>query len=308
MHSLLSRESLFLVNNLLFMGILAVCFWGVIFPLISELFTGQKVTVGPPFYERATARCLAGCCCPDGHRPAFGLGPFHLQNAGRALWKPAMLVAGGAGDCDGAGRAQPLGALLASGWWPGAASITLYDYTRAVLGAQQAHRRKPAVALWRLAGRNRRRYGGYIIHLGVVLMAMGVIGIELFQTETQGTIRPGESPGRWQGYTMTFRELAEFDTPMGATWPARWSTFLARRQPMGELYPRRDYYYAQQQPMTIPGVRSTMEDDLYVLLVDWQPISAAWRDLQGLSQPAGQLAVVWRAGLYPGHDGGRLAG
>jgi cytochrome c-type biogenesis protein CcmF len=55
--SLLSRESLFLWNNLLFMGILIVCFWGVIFPLVSELFTGQKVTVGPPFYERP------GCCC-----------------------------------------------------------------------------------------------------------------------------------------------------------------------------------------------------------------------------------------------------
>ena len=60
MTSMLSREALFLLNNLLFMGILVVCFWGVIFPLISELFTGQKVTVGPPFYERATAPLFAG--------------------------------------------------------------------------------------------------------------------------------------------------------------------------------------------------------------------------------------------------------
>ncbi len=54
------------------------------------------------------------------------------------------------------------------------------------------------LALWRLAGRNRRRYGGYIIHLGVVLMAIGIIGIEMFQTETQGTIPQGGSvyPGR----------------------------------------------------------------------------------------------------------------
>ena len=61
MHSFLSRESLFLFNNLLFMGILAVCFSGVIFPLVSELLTGQKVTVGPPFYERATG---AAFCRP----------------------------------------------------------------------------------------------------------------------------------------------------------------------------------------------------------------------------------------------------
>jgi cytochrome c biogenesis factor len=60
MTSMLSREALFLLNNLLFLSILVICFWGVIFPLISELFTGQKVTVGPPFYERATAPIFAG--------------------------------------------------------------------------------------------------------------------------------------------------------------------------------------------------------------------------------------------------------
>ena len=60
MTSMLSREALFLLNNLLFIGILVVCFWGVIFPLISELVTGQKVTVGPPFYERATGPLFAG--------------------------------------------------------------------------------------------------------------------------------------------------------------------------------------------------------------------------------------------------------
>src|SRR5581483_1279414 len=59
MKSMLSREALFLLNNLLFMSVLVICFWGVIFPLISELVTGQKVTVGPPFYERATAPLFA---------------------------------------------------------------------------------------------------------------------------------------------------------------------------------------------------------------------------------------------------------
>jgi cytochrome c-type biogenesis protein CcmF len=61
MKSMLSREALFLLNNLLFMSILVICFWGVIYPLISELFTGQKVTVGPPYYERATGPLFAGC-------------------------------------------------------------------------------------------------------------------------------------------------------------------------------------------------------------------------------------------------------
>ena len=80
MHSLLSREALFLINNLLFMGILVVCFWGVIFPLVSELFTGQKVTVGPPFYNRATGPLFRRAAAADGGRPAFGLASLHRQN------------------------------------------------------------------------------------------------------------------------------------------------------------------------------------------------------------------------------------
>jgi cytochrome c-type biogenesis protein CcmF len=138
------------------------------------------------------------------------------------------------------------------------------------------------LALWRLAGRNRRRYGGYVIHLGVVLMAIGIIGIELFQTETQGTIAQGES-WPWANYTI------RYDLPHAGRFRhqdgrnvARAVVDIAKTGSIGELNPRRDYYYESQQPMTIPGVRSTWEDDLYVLLVDWQPISIQWRDLQGV--------------------------
>jgi cytochrome c-type biogenesis protein CcmF len=74
LYSLLSRESLFLLNNLLFMGILIVCFSGVIFPLVSELLTGQKVTVGPPFYERATGPLFAGLLLLMGIAPLSAWG------------------------------------------------------------------------------------------------------------------------------------------------------------------------------------------------------------------------------------------
>ena len=271
MHSLLSRESLFLINNLLFMGILAVCFWGVIFPIISEFFTGQKVTVGPPFYERATGPLFAGLLLLMGIAPLSAWGHSTVKSLGRALWKPAIFSV--------VALAVAIGMGVRNGWallgfWLVAftAAITLYDYARAVIARSKRAGENLPLALWRLAARNRRRYGGYIIHLGVILMALGVIGIEMFQTETQGTIAPGESM-TLSGYTMTFRDLANFDTQDGRN-VARAVVEVSRDgRVLGELHPRRDYYYAQQQPMTIPGVRSTMEDDFYVLLVDWQPIS-----------------------------------
>ena len=82
MNSMLSREALFLLNNLLFMGILVVCFWGVIFPLISELVTGQKVTVGPPFYRARHGAFICRLAFIDGNCPAGRLAPFHCENPG----------------------------------------------------------------------------------------------------------------------------------------------------------------------------------------------------------------------------------
>ena len=137
-------------------------------------------------------------------------------------------------------------------------------------------------------------------------MAVGIIGIEIFQTETQGTIPEG---GELQldGYTMRFDSLAVFDTGDRNVARAVVSVFKDGKY-VGEFYPRRDYYYESQQPMTIPGVRSTMEDDFYMLLVDWEADQQQWGDFQGLPQPAGQLVMDGWIGLYPGDDGGSLAG
>ncbi|MFN3309335.1 MAG: heme lyase CcmF/NrfE family subunit [Anaerolineales bacterium] len=307
MTSLLSREALFLLNNLLFMGILVICFWGVIFPLISEVVTGQKVTVGPPFYERATAPLFAGLLLLMGIAPLAAWRHSTVQTLGKAVWKPSVVSV-----------AVPLIALIGGvrnwaalfGFWLAAfvACVTLYEYGRAVLARARSRSESLPVAFWNLAGRNRRRYGGYIIHLGVVLMAIGIIGIELFQKETQGTIAQGEEL-RLGPYTMRFESLAVFDTADGRNVARAVVSVYKNGRFLGELYPRRDYYYESQQPMTIPGLRSTMEDDFYVLLVDWQPISSEgatfkvyhnplvnWLWLGGLVFIIGTMVAAWPEG------------
>jgi cytochrome c-type biogenesis protein CcmF len=307
MTSLLSREALFLLNNLLFLGILVVCFWGVIFPLISEIITGQKVTVGPPFYERATAPLFAGLLLLMGIAPLAAWRHSTVQTLGKAIWKPTVvsllipLIVFISGIHNWA-------ALL--GFWLAAfvACVTLYEYGRAVIARSRSRSESLLRAFWNLAGRNRRRYGGYIIHLGVVLMAIGIIGIELFQKETQGTLAQGEALSLGP-YTMRFDSLAVFDTADGRNVARAVVSVYKNGQYVGELYPRRDYYYESQQPMTIPGVRSTMEDDFYVLLVDWQPISSAgatfkvyqnplvnWLWLGGFVFIIGTMVAAWPEG------------
>lgn len=307
MTSLLSREALFLLNNLLFLGILVVCFWGVIFPLISEIVTGQKVTVGPPFYERATAPLFAGLLFLMGIAPLAAWRHSTIQTLGKAVWKPtvvsllAPLIAFISGVYNWA-------ALL--GFWLVAfvACVTLYEYGRAVIARSRSRSESIMRAFWNLAGRNRRRYGGYIIHLGVVLMAIGIIGIELFQKETQGTLAQGDALSLGP-YTMRFDSLAVFDTADGRNVARAVVSVYKNGRYAGELYPRRDYYYESQQPMTIPGLRSTMEDDFYVLLVDWQPISSTgatfkvyqnplvnWLWLGGFVFIIGTMVAAWPEG------------
>ncbi len=271
LHSLLSRESLFLFNNLLFMGILIICFWGVIFPIISELFTGQRVTVGPPFYERATGPLFAGLIFLMGIAPLSAWGHSTYKSLGRALWKPFAFSLVVLGVVVALG-VRSFAGLLAFWLVAFTTSITLYEYGRGVAARVRRAGESIPVALWRLSGRYRRRYGGYIIHLGVVLMALGVVGIEMFQQETQGMLRPGGTLSVGN-YAVTYKSLAEWDTPDGRNVARAVLDVSKDGKPLGELYPRRDYYYEAQQQMTIPGVRSTMEDDLYIILVDWQPIS-----------------------------------
>ena len=293
LNSFLSREAFFLLNNLLFMGILVVCFWGVLFPLISELFTGQKVTVGPPFYERATGPLWAGLLLLMGVAPLTAYGRTSARLLGRALWKPVALSLLVPVGLIGRGMTS-VPALI--GYWLASlvALITLHEFWRGARARNRTRGESLPVALGRMAARNRRRYGGYIIHLGVVLMAFGVIGIELFQTETQGTLAQGEqlTLGR---YVMVYDGVTQWDTADGRNVTRAVVSVYRDGRPAGELYPRRDYYYVSQQPMTIPGVRSTLEDDLYVLLVSWQPIGTQSATFKIYHNPL--VNFVWFGGV-----------
>jgi cytochrome c-type biogenesis protein CcmF len=272
MHSLFSREALFLLNNLLFMGVLVVCFWGVIFPLISELVTGQKVTVGPPFYLRANGPLFGGLMALMGIAPLSAWGKSTFKTLGRALWKPSIPAA----------IVPVVLAILGVHNWIALIGftlvafvifVTLYEFWRGVRSRQKKVNENFLVALWQLAGRNRRRYGGYLIHLSMVVMAIGILGIELYQTTTQKTLAVGEDI-QISGYTLRYDSLAQFPYVDGRIVTRAVVSVFRGGQLLGELYPRYDYY-PSGQPMTIAGVRSTLADDLYVVLVNWENVSTA---------------------------------
>jgi len=255
---------------LLFMSILVVCFWGVIFPLVSELFTGHKVTVGPPFYIRATAPLFASLLFLMAIAPLSAWGHSTVQTLGRSMWKSAV-AAVAITIALFFTYTHSIGALIGFFLIGFAILITLQEFWRGARARQKVQGENFFTALSRLISRNRRRYGGYIIHISMALMAIGILGINAFQTETQGTLKSGEALDI-SGYTVKYRQLASWDNiGEGVNYTRAVVDVYRNGVYLGQLAPRIDYYADAQQNMTIPGNRSTLRDDLYVILVDWQP-------------------------------------
>ena len=270
MKSLLSREALFLLNNLLFFGVLIVCFWGVIFPLISEIVTGQKITVGPPFYQRATGPLWGALMALMGIAPLSAWGYSTLKTIGRAAWKPAipaLLVVVVLFILNVRNWIALLGFTLVAF----VVFITIYEYWRGVRARRRAQGEGYLTALSRLTARNRRRYGGYIIHIAMVVMAVGILGIEVFQTQTQRTLAVGQEM-QLSGYTLRYDSLAQFPYVDGRQVTRAVLSVFRDGKLLGVLTPRYDLY-PDGQPMTIPAIRSTLADDLYVVLVNWENVS-----------------------------------
>jgi cytochrome c-type biogenesis protein CcmF len=270
--SYFSKEALIIISVVLFLGILVTSFWGVIFPKISELVTGQKVTVGPPFYERVAAPILGGLLIIMAICPLAVWGYASFKHLGRLLWKPFILSI--------VGIVLPLYAGMTH--WPAVVAFWLVAFVLAVNAIEffrrtRLRRKKHIGSLWEsvvhVFKKNRRAYSAMIIHIAVVLMALGIIGIEFFQTETQGTLPEGGELSLGS-YKMVFEKLDVFDTDDGRNVARAVVSVERDGQIIDVLYPRRDYFYDSGQPMTIPGVRSTLVDDFYVILVDWKAITA----------------------------------
>jgi cytochrome c-type biogenesis protein CcmF len=239
--------------------------------LISEVVTGQKITVGPIFYERATGPLWLGLLLLMGVAPLSAWRASTANSLGKQVWKPTILAALVVVGLVIVGI-RSVGALIGFGLGALVTFVTLYEFWRGVVSRHRTKNENFFAALVNLVGRNRRRYGGYVIHLGVVLMAIGIIGIEIFQTETQATVPLGGQV-TLDDYVMTYDSLAEFNTNDNRNVARAVISVYKNGKYMTELYPRRDYFYEAQQSMTIPGLYSTMEEDFYVLLVDWQPVS-----------------------------------
>ena len=263
--SLLSRESAFIAQNALFLIINLAVAIGTYFPIFSELFANNKITVGPPYYDTVVGTLLAPLILLMGIAPLISWRAASPQALGRtALTVPGPVTLAALVILFALGIRNPW-ALLGMTLIVYAGTIIVVEYVRGVRARHRSTGESWLAALWNLIGRNRRRYGGYLVHAGVVLMGVGVIGTHVYQLETQQALAVGQSLSIGD-YQVTFRRLEL--VPSGQADKKIISARVDVSQggkPLATMRPFQEQY-TNGERMTPPALLGSMKEDLYVLL------------------------------------------
>jgi len=262
MQSLVSRESGFLFNNLLFILATIAVLWGTLFPAISELFTGDKITVGPPWFNNIMIPLGLALLLLTGIGPLLAWRQTSTETLKKSFGQPILaalifsIVLFGFGIRDG--------------WVLGSFAIATFvlwtiavEFIKGALVRRGHTRENVFKALYMLSRKNTRRYGGYIIHVGIVVMFIGFTG-NAFNSETRSEVDEGDSFGLGP-YTFTATKIHHSKTPIYS------SESLDLEMSRGDrlittLTPEKRYYFASEQPSTEVDIHSTLREDIYVVL------------------------------------------
>lgn len=263
--ALISRESAFLFNNMLFVSAAFAILWGTLYPIVGELITGVRVSVGPPFFNAVFGPIGVAIVGLMGIGPLISwrrMSKGAFLNVVRApLIAGALVVAALAAT----GISGP-GTLLAFGLCAFTAAAILGEFLRGSRIYRSRNGLGWGPALARTLLRNRRRYGGYVVHLGVVLIVIGFAG-NAFRTERQGLLDLGEKM-RVGDYTLTYTDVRT-DTTTEKRIAEAQVVVTRDGDPLTTLYPQRNFHLAQQQPQSEVAIRTTPAEDLYVVVTSF---------------------------------------
>lgn len=257
LESLASREAAFLFNNLLLVAVAFTVAWGTLYPIVVEWLRGERISVGPPFFNAVVSPLGLGLLALAGIGPLIAWRRASLTSLRRQFTIPAAAGAGALSALLIAGIRSPA-ALAAFTLCAFTATATIGEFVRAA----RAHGGGPR-GLVRAFGRNRRRYGGYVVHVGVILIFLGLAGGAFRQTWT-GEVSVGSS-FEIGDYRVTYTDASRYRTDEKMVVMAVMDVSKGSR-PVGTLRPQRNFHLAQRQPQSEVGIRTTLSEDLYIVL------------------------------------------
>ncbi len=301
--SLVSREATFLFNNLLLVGIAFAVFWGVVFPLLTEAIGAVRQTVSTPFYEFFVIVFGIPLLLLMGVGPLIAWRRASLKQLRNSfLWPLTLGIA--------TGIAMISFGLASS--WPSVAAGSVCAFTTVAIISEfvrgTAARRRIAgenwlIAFFHLVDRNRRRYGGYVVHLGVIVFVIGAIGSSAYETQAAGLLQPGQSL-QVGSNTLTFKGV---EKTRGPNYLERAAVIevTSDGSPIGTLRPAKREYIREQTTSNEVALNTTLTGGDLMIILDgirgdgavqikafYKPVvSLLW--IAGFIFVAGLLLCVW---------------
>ncbi|MGH7372030.1 MAG: heme lyase CcmF/NrfE family subunit, partial [Candidatus Methylomirabilales bacterium] len=306
--SFLSRESAFLFNNLLLVTFCFTVFLGTLFPLLAEAVRGVKVSVGAPYFNYVAGPIALGLLFLMGAGPVIPWRGGSWASLRRNVVYPGTLglATAGAGFIFGIRGPWVLATYALAVF---VSAVALQEYYRGIRARRKMAGEGPLEALGQLFVRNRRRYGGFIVHLGVALLAIGIASSSAFQVEREGMLKKGEAleAGRYR---------IRFDTLRGSEGPTHVKvegifTIFNDRHEAGRMRPALRFYPTQQEPIAEVDYWIGVKEDLYLILGSfdrdggWAVIKVqvnpmvSWIWIGGAIMVLGTLVAVLPARLLP---------
>jgi cytochrome c-type biogenesis protein CcmF len=268
LESLVSRESSFLFNNLL---LLVACFtvlWGTLFPVLSEWVQGTKVTVGPPFFNRVNIPVALLLLLLTGVGPLLAWRKTSMESLKRNFRIPVLAGLGVGALLVAIGYVKPwreqsaLYSLVTIMLSVMVATTVISEFVRGgrVIGRHTGQ--NLFASMMQLTRRNTRRYGGYIVHFGVIVIMIGFAG-GAFNQDIERELKGGESMSIGP-YTMTMRSNTQDDNP---NYSSEWAIVDVSKngKPLTTMYPERRFFKATRQPQSMVALHTTLKEDLYLV-------------------------------------------
>ena len=260
-----SRESGFLFNNVVFIVMCFAVLWGTLFPVISEAVRGTKITVGAPFFNQINIPIGLVLLCLTGIGPLLVWRKTSKQSFIRNFTTPVI-----------AGLVMALVLYITNirGYVLISFSLSVFvlttislEFARGIRSRITVHKENPLTAFWRLLRKNRSRYGGYIVHVGIVFMFIGFTG-HAFDTEKEFGLKKDET-NHLGGYTFVLQNIREEERPNHYAWIADLHVSDASGKEIVMLHPEKRIYFhrnpdpERRQPHSELDIYSTMKQDIY---------------------------------------------
>ncbi|HUO60559.1 MAG TPA: heme lyase CcmF/NrfE family subunit [Candidatus Acidoferrales bacterium] len=273
LESLISRESSFLFNNVLLLVSAFAVLWGTLFPVLSEWVQGTKVTVGPPFFNKVNIPIALLLLLLTAVGPLLAWRKTSAESLRKNFLIPGLisivvgiaLVIAGVKPWTDINYFYALVALMLATL---VAATIVSEFVRGGLVIARHNSTNLLAGIYQLTRRNTRRYGGYIVHLGVVFVIVGFAGAAFYQdVEREMGFNDKLQIG---SYTLVCKSYTQDDKPNYASESAIMEVWKGGKL-VDTLYPERRIYKASEQPATMVALRSTVMDDVYLVYTGKNP-------------------------------------